>query len=158
MITHTELVKSSSGASVKLRHNTDCTNENAVYLIISCNSHNKEYVGEKRDPLNKRINGCRDHCRHCMVEISPKAEYFHFENGDFISHAYVCCIEHNAKSPDFTRKAREGYWIRQLNPLAPFGINKDDLLENNSECCVVVYIRLHRRLDTFQSFALDFFS
>ena len=92
MITDNEIVKSSSGSSVKLKQNTDRTKENAVYLITSCNSHNKEYVGETRDPLNKRINGYRDHWIHCMVEISPTAEHFYFENDDFPSHAYVCCI------------------------------------------------------------------
>ena len=76
MITNTEIVKSSSGSSVKLRHNTDCTKENAVYLIISCNSHDKEYVGVTRDPLNKRMNGYRDHWRHYMVEISTLSGTF----------------------------------------------------------------------------------
>ena len=66
-----------------------------------------------------------------MLEISPKTGHFHFENDDFLSHAYFCCIEHNAKGPDFTRKARKNYWIRQLKPLAPFDNNKDDLLGKN---------------------------
>ena len=43
MITSAGTVKSSSGATVKLRQNTDCTTENVVYLI-SCSSCNKQCV------------------------------------------------------------------------------------------------------------------
>ena len=57
MITHAVLVKSSSGASIKLWQNTDCTTENVVYLI-SCNSC----------LLNKRMNGHRDDWRHSWFE------------------------------------------------------------------------------------------
>ena len=42
MITSAGTVMSSSGATVRLRQNTDCTTENVVYLI-SCSSCNKQY-------------------------------------------------------------------------------------------------------------------
>ena len=125
MITSAGTVKSSSGATVRLRQNTDCTTENVVYLI-SCSSCNKQYVGETKGPLNKRMNGHRDDWRHRRFERSPTAEHFHSADHDFLSNASVCCLEHNKEWSDSTRKLRESYWIRRLNTLCPFGINKGD--------------------------------
>ena len=127
MITSAGTVKSSSGATVGLRQKTDCTTENVVYLI-SCSSCNKQYVGETKGPLNKRMNGHRDDWRHRRFERSPTAEHFHSADHDFLSHASVCCLEHNKEWSDSTRKLRESYWIRRLNTLCPFGINKGDWL------------------------------
>ena len=45
---------------------------------------------------------------------------------DFLSNASVCCLEHNKEWSDSTRKLCESYWIRRLNALCPFGINKGD--------------------------------
>ena len=125
MITSAGTVKSSSGATVRLRQNTDCTTENVVYLI-SCSSCNKQYVGETKGPLNKRMNGHRDDWRHRWFERSPTAEHFHSADHDFLSNASICCLEHNKEWSDSTRKLRESYWIRRLNTLCPFGINKGD--------------------------------
>ena len=108
MITPAGTVKSSSGATVRLRQNTDCTIENVVYLI-SCSSCNKKYVGETKGPLNKRMNGHRDDWRHRRFERSPKAEHFHSADYDFLSHASVCCLEHNKEWSDSTKKLRESY-------------------------------------------------
>ena len=76
MMTSAGTVKSSSGATVRLRQNTDCTTENVVYLIY-CSSCNKQYVGETKGPLSKRMNGHRDDWRHRRFERSPTAEHFH---------------------------------------------------------------------------------
>ena len=92
MITSAGTVKSSSGATVRLRQKTGCTTENVVYLI-SCSSCNKQYVGETKGPLNKRMNGHRDDWRHLRFERSPTAEHFHSADHDFLSHASVCCLE-----------------------------------------------------------------
>ena len=104
---------------------TEHTTENVVYLI-SCSSCNKQYVGETKGPLNKRMNGHRDDWRHHRFERSPTAEHFHSADHDFLSNASVCCLEHNKEWSDSTRKLRESYWIRRLNTLCPFGINKGD--------------------------------
>ena len=113
-------VRSSSVATVRLRQNTDCTTENVVYLI-SCSSCSKEYVGETKGPLNKHMNGHRDDWRHRRFERSPTAEHFHSADNDFLSHASVCCLEHNKEWSNSTRKLPESYWMRR-----PFGINKGD--------------------------------
>ena len=63
MITLAGTVKSSSGATVRLRQNTDCTTENIIYLIY-CSRCNKQYIGETKGPLNKRMNSHRDDWRH----------------------------------------------------------------------------------------------
>ena len=68
-------VKTYSGAAVSLRQNTDCTTENVVYLI-SCNSCNKQYVGETKGLLNKRMNGHRDDWRHRRFERSQQQNIF----------------------------------------------------------------------------------
>ena len=120
-------VKSSSRATVRLRQYTDCTTDNVVYLIF-CSKFNKQYVGETKGPLNKRIHGHRDDWRHRRFIWSPTAEQFHCADHDFLSHASVSCLEHNKEWSDSTRKLHESYWIRRLNALCTFGINKGDWL------------------------------
>ena len=77
-----------------------------------------------KGPLNKRMNDYRDDWRHHRFERSPTAEHFHSTDHDFLSHASVCCLEHNKEWSDSTKKLRESYWIPRLNTLCPFGINK----------------------------------
>ena len=101
-------------------HNREC------FDLISCSSCNKQYVGENKGPLNKRMNGHRDDWRHRRFERSPTAEHFHSADHDLLSNVSVCCLEHNKEWSDSTRKLRESYWIRRLNTLCPFGINKGD--------------------------------
>ena len=115
----------------------DLQNENVLLLVIFqtygvSSRHDGHsyvcsmYVGETKGPLNKRMNGHRDDWRHRRFERSPTAEHFHSADHDFLSNASVCCLEHNKEWSDSTRKLRESYWIRRLNTLCPFGINKGD--------------------------------
>ena len=90
-VTHAELVKLYSGGIVRPMQDTGCTTENVVYLI-SCNSCNKQYVGEAKGPLNKCMNDHRYDLRQCMFEKLPTAEHFRSANHDFLSHASVCCL------------------------------------------------------------------
>ena len=90
--------------------------------VISCSSCNKQYVGETKGPLNKRMNGHRDDWRHRRFERSPTAEHFHSADHDFLSNASVCCLEHNKEWSDSTRKLRESYSVGHcVIPCAFFG-------------------------------------
>ena len=125
MITPSHIAKSSNGAKVRLRGSTDCKTMNVVYLI-SCGECGKQYVGETKGLLSVRMNGHRDDWKHKRFERSPVAEHFRLPGHDFLSHASVCCLDHNSGWTDKTRKQRESYWIRRLNTLNPSGINKGD--------------------------------
>ena len=66
----------------------------------------------------------RDDWKHKRFERSPVAELFCSPEHDFLNQATLCCLDHNLEWTDRTRKARESYWIRRLNTLRPYGINK----------------------------------
>ena len=123
MISYDDLGR--SGAKVRLKGSTDCKTMNVVYLI-SCGECGKQYVGETKGLLSVRMNGHRDDWKHKRFERSPVAEHFWLPGHDFLSHASVCCLDHNSGWTDKTRKQRESYWIRRLNTLNPSGINKGD--------------------------------
>ena len=125
LMTPTQIAKSSSGASVKLKRQTNCKSANVIYLI-TCTQCGKQYVGETKRALNERMNGHRSDWTKRRFQRSPVAEHFHLQNHDFNSHVSLCCIDHDAQWSDDTRKARESYWIRRLNTMQPHGINKGD--------------------------------
>ena len=120
-ITPTQIAK--SGAIIKLSCNTSCKTTNVVYLI-TCTKCGKQYVGETGDHVNQRMNGHRDDWKHKRFETSPVAEHFCSLEHDFLNHTTLCCLDHYPVWTDRTRKARESYWIRRLNTLRPYGINK----------------------------------
>ena len=113
LMTPTQIAKSSSGASVKLKRQTNCKSANVIYLI-TCTQCGKQYVGETKRALNERMNGHRSDWTKRRFQRSPVAEHFHLQNHDFNSHVSLCCIDHDAQWSDDTRKARESYWIRRL--------------------------------------------
>ena len=117
MITTTQIRKSVSGSVIKLRCNTSCKTTNVVYLI-TCNKCGKQYVGETSDHVNQRMNGHRDDWKHKRFERSPVPEHFCSPEHDFLNHATLCCLDHNLEWIDWTKKARESYWIRHLNTMA----------------------------------------
>ena len=125
VMTPTQVAKSSNGAPVKLKHQTNCKSKNVVYLI-TCTKCNKQYIGETGQPLHKRINGHRSDWKHRRFQRAPVAEHFTLPGHDFNSHVVLCCLDHDINWSDSARKARETYWIRRLNTLQPHGINKGD--------------------------------
>ena len=125
LMTPTQIAKSSSGASVKLKRQTNCKSANVIYLI-TCTQCGKQYVGETKRALNERMNGHRSDWTKRRFQRSPVTEHFHLQNHDFNSHVSLCCIDHDAQWSDDTRKARESYWIRRLDTMQPHGINKGD--------------------------------
>ena len=99
----TGTMKAFSGAALRLRQNTDYTTEIVVYLI-SCSSCNR-HAGGTTGQLNKRLNGHRAIC----LKDHKQQSIFHSADHDFLrlSHASVCCLEHNKERSDSTRKLRE---------------------------------------------------
>jgi hypothetical protein len=97
---------------------------NVIYLI-SCKVCNKQYVGETKLPLNKLMNLHRSDWKTRKLKDPQFHEHFHLEGHSF-KDVSLCCIEHDTKWSDVTRKSRETYWIRRLNTLEPSGINKED--------------------------------
>ncbi|XP_060598432.1 uncharacterized protein LOC132752158 [Ruditapes philippinarum] len=120
----TKTFSSKIGAKISLKDIMNCKTANVIYLI-SCKVCNKQYVGETKLPLNKRMNLHRSDWKTRKFNRSPVAEHFHLEGHSF-KDVSLCCIEHNTKWSDITRKSRETYWIRRLNTLEPSGINKGD--------------------------------
>ena len=70
--------------------------------------------------------------KHKWFERSPVAEHFCLPEHDFLNHAALCCLDHNPEWTDRIRKAPESYWIRRLNTLWPYGINKGDRQRESS--------------------------
>ena len=120
----TQTFKSVSGATSAVNGRHSCKTANAVYLM-TCNICNKQYVGETKLPINKRMNLHRSDWKTRKFNRSPVAEHFN-EVGHSFDNVELCCIEANKRWSDTQRKARETYWIRRLNTLQPFGINKSD--------------------------------
>ena len=114
MITCAGTVKSSSGATVRLKqnklHNREC-----------CLS---DLLQQLKQTVCRPMIGHRDDWRHRRFERSPTAGHFHFADHGFLSHASVCCLKHNHEWSDSTRKLRGSFWIRRLHTLCPLGINK----------------------------------
>ena len=93
MITHTQIAKSASGATIKLRCNTSCIRR--PMLSTKCG---KQYGGETRDHVKQRMNGHRTDWKHKRFERSPVAEHFCSPEHDFLNHATLCCLHHNPES------------------------------------------------------------
>ena len=108
LMTPTQIAKSSSGASVKLKRQTNCKSANVIY-VITCTQCGKQYVAETKRALNERMNGHRPNRTKRRFQRSPVAEHFHLQNHDCNIHVSLCCIEHDAQWSDDTRKARESY-------------------------------------------------
>ena len=85
LLSQTQIAKSSSGASVKLKRQTNCKSANVIYLI-TCTQCGKQYVGETKRALNERMNGHRSDWTKRRFQRSPVAEHFHLQNHDFNSH------------------------------------------------------------------------
>ena len=125
LITPTQIAKSASGAIIKHRCNATCKTTNFVYLI-TCTKCGKQYGGKTGDHMNQRMSGHRDDWKHKRFERSPVAEQFCSTEHDFLNHASLCCLDHNPEWTDQAWKTRNSYWIRRLNTLRPYGINRGD--------------------------------
>ena len=88
-----------------------------------CTTCNLQYVGETQQTFNKRMNGHRS-------DIDGKPDLpvsRHFSlPGHSLGECKITIIEQNSRWTKSERKAREIYWIRELDTLHPKGINVKD--------------------------------
>ena len=116
MITPTQIVKSASGATIKLRWNTSCKMTNVVYFI-TCTKYEKQYsmlvklviMWTNRWTATRMI-GNTSGLRGLLSQNTSVHQ-------NTISWTMHCCLDHNPEWTDRTRKARESYWIQCLNTL-----------------------------------------
>ena len=117
--------KSMLGATSSIKGTFSCKTMIAVYLI-SCKACKKQYVGETRQALNKRINLHRSEWKTRKFNRSPVAEHYSAAEQSF-EDVELCVIEAKETWSDSQRKERETYWIRRLWTVQPSGINKNDV-------------------------------
>ena len=107
MITPRQIAKSASGATTKLMCNTSCK------TMLSTLQHTPSVENNM-----------------LVKPVIMWTEHFCSPEHDFPNHATLCCLDHNPELTDRTKKARErereSYWIRRLNTLRPYRINKGD--------------------------------
>ena len=120
----TNTFSSTNGAVSTMNSVTNCKSSNVIYLM-TCTVCNKQYVGETKLTIAKRMNLHRSDWSLKRFSRSPVAEHCYLPNHTFTD-MRVRCIEHNKNWSDAARKNRETYWIRRLHTLTPSGINKGD--------------------------------
>ena len=120
----TSVFSSTSGARSAIKGEHNCKTHNAIYLM-TCTVCRMQYVGETKLSISRRMNLHRSDWRTRRFKRSPVAEHFSQDDHTF-DHIELCVIESDQRWSDQTRKNRETYWIRRLNTLKPFGINKGD--------------------------------
>ena len=117
--------KSMLGATSSIKGTFSSKTINAVYLI-SCKARKKQYVGETRQALNKRMNLHRSDWKTRKFNRSPVAEHLRAAVHSF-EDVELCVIEANETWSDSQRKECETYWIRRLCTVQQSGINKNDI-------------------------------
>ena len=95
----------------------NCNSTNCIYLI-TCNKCEKQYVGESGRKLKERINNHRSDIKtnkHTSIAI-------HFNDiGHNFKHFAILPIE--LITDPVRRKAKEKWWIKELQTKYPFGLN-----------------------------------
>jgi len=120
----TSVFNSISGARSSIKGIFNCKTSNAIYLM-TCTVCKKQYVGETGQPISLRMNLHRSDWKKRRFNRSPVAEHFSSAQHSF-GNMSLCVIESDQRWSDKKRKRRETYWIRRLNTLQPYGINKGD--------------------------------
>jgi len=124
MMKPTSRFSSTLGAISSVKGKQTCKSKHAIYLM-TCTVCNKKYVGETTQPINMRMNLHRSDWKLRRFDRSPVAEHFNQEHHSF-GDIKLCVIESNKGWSEKDLMRRETYWIRRLNTLQPFGINKGD--------------------------------
>jgi hypothetical protein len=123
-MTQTDVFHNNTGTISSIKGRNSCKSNNAIYLM-TCKKCGKQYVGETKMPVSRRMNLHRSDWKTRKFSRSPVAEHFCSDQHSF-DDISLCVIETNIDWSDKERKDRETYWIRRLNTLQPNGINKGD--------------------------------
>ena len=102
----------------------DCNSKNLVYLV-TCSKCNRQYCGETSTTLKQRFANHRSSIAHAYD--LPLAKHFN-QQGHSVDNIKIIPIEKikDDRNSEVKRKEREGFWIYELETLAPKGINKKD--------------------------------
>ena len=111
-------------------NNTDitCKSKNVIYLLI-CKNFNIQYVGETGQSFNIRNNSHRSSTVNMQKHTGCPIIHEHFTIGQCKGQEYWCHIIEKIsdtgteKQQRDKRKVREGFWIRELRTVYPYGLN-----------------------------------
>ena len=105
-----------------------CEIPNVIYAI-TCKICSKQYIGETKRPLRKRMYEHRYSVSiKDKTKTTPVSRHFS-KTGHSIHHMIfhlieACDLSHNMGDPDSFRKRRELFWIWKLQTISPLGINQ----------------------------------
>ena len=118
-------VSTSNSLSFKIRHNTTCSTQNVIYLI-TCKKCRKQYIGQTRQQVSKRMNSHKFDIRNFDGSTFATNVAIHFNSDNH-------CLNDFSSLPidivqnDMERLLRETYWIHVMNTVSPNGLNSDVL-------------------------------
>ena len=119
MVTGIKFRSTTTGANFYARVNATCKTANLVYLI-ECNRCKKQYVGETKKALHRRMNG---HCSDVYCKLPGKQVAVHFNTQEHsFSDINVMVIEVGL-AKIARRQRRERFWMYTLRTIAPEGMN-----------------------------------
>ena len=113
-----------------LKHRWRCTSSNLLYLVSctkqdrSCNSQ-LQYVGETGRRVCDRFQEHRGSVTNPKQFGTSKPVGAHFQQpGHSVRDMNILPIEKIRSKDPFVRKIRESFYIKKLDTLEPFGLNK----------------------------------
>ena len=128
----TSIIKHSKNKTICLQENLNCRSEGVIYLI-QCSNCDMKYVGETSRKLHERLTDHRSDIN--TNKTTPVASHFN-DICPSIDYLKIVPIEHvPRKITDtfmglldkidlLTLLQREQFWIRKLNTMTPYGLNK----------------------------------
>ena len=132
-IKETNTVEDRNNVIIHLKHQLNCQSQGVVYLI-ECSNCGIRYVGETTQKLKDRINQHRSDIKRQQDTVV--ATHFNQQCKDInylqiiplekvvrnVPQAYTTVIIERSDEVRFLQ--REQVWIKKLNTLSPFGLNK----------------------------------
>ena len=124
----TSFSSDSTGESFVIRHHMTCLTDNFIYLLFCSKCKNKQYVGESKNTMRKRLPGHRSDIN--LKSKKPGKVPFiiqHFNSpGHSLEDMRALPIEQVCRPDTELRKRRERFWIKKLDTVYPKGLNELD--------------------------------